>query len=125
MYIFIQCWKKSSSICTTTVLQYYLCYHQPTYGVVFSFHLQPHCFRPLESNEGIKIQRLCEGAFPPPFIFLFVSLLFFLKETFILRENTVLRTDVVFWGGSKKKNEGRSLCKVFLIRKKKPYMQTF
>lgn len=64
MYIFIQCWKKSSSVCTT-VLRYYLCYHLPTYlptyGVVFSFamlpghkHLQPHYFRPLlESNEGI------------------------------------------------------------------------
>lgn len=36
MYIFIQCWKKSSSVCTT-VLRYYLCYHLPTYGVVFSF----------------------------------------------------------------------------------------
>lgn len=36
MYIFIQCWKKSSSICTT-VLRYYLCYHLPTYSVVFSF----------------------------------------------------------------------------------------
>lgn len=44
-----------------------------------------------------------------------------LKETFVLRENTVYGQMV--WG--EKKNEGRSLCKVFLIRKKKPYMQTF
>lgn len=124
MYIFIQCWKKSSSICTTTVLQYYLCYHQPTYGVVFSFHLQPHCFRPLESNEGIKIQRLCEGAFPPVYFFVCFFIIFF-KRDLHFKGKYSFTDRCCFLGRVKKKKEGRSLCKVFLIRKKKPYMQTF
>lgn len=55
----------------------------------------------------------CVKELSPPFIFLFVSLLFFLKETFILRENTVLRTDVVFWGGSKKKKKDEAFVRCF------------
>lgn len=71
MYIFIQCWKKSSSV-YTTVLRYYLCYHLPTYGVVFSFlpccpatnissHTVLGLLNQLQMKE-FKQKRLYEGA---------------------------------------------------------------
>lgn len=66
MYIFIQCWKKSSRVCAAVLSMLPLL--SPTYLQCCLYfchkHLQPHYFRPLQSasHEGIETKDPYEGA---------------------------------------------------------------
>lgn len=79
----------------------------------------------LNQMKELKFKDCVKELFPPLFIFLFVSLLFFFKRDLHFKGKYSFTDRCCLLGRVKKKNEGRSLCKVFLIRKKKPYMQTF